>query len=385
VTKLKLAAVFTAPAHYQASIFKQLNVELGESFLAIFQSAGQVKAQWNEAWQATIVNTTGLLENYQHHILEQSSSSQEALGTLLSDFGPSAVLINSHKAPICSWAEHWAHQHNARVLLRSSPTHLALEPLLRRTLRTLYLKKRYRTIDAFCAIGTHAHEHYSSISARPQDVYMSPYCLDEFFLQPLAARREQLRSAFREKHGIKNETVLLICGRLDPRKRIDWSLQESIKLAQERAIRLIVLGDGPQRQLVLEAANAHPKLITWLGFQQRQGVAEALAGSDVLLLPSIHEPWGAIVNEALLFRVPVVASSGVSAAADLVLDGQTGFNFPRNDRAQFRQAIVRSCDLIQAGLQDEAFDSLSRRFSVAAAAAGVVEAASAYKQAPPHV
>lgn len=376
MTNLKLAAVFTAPAHYQVSIFKRLHSDLGENFFAIFQSAGQAKAQWNQAWQTTIVNTTGLLEGYRHHVLEASSPRQE-LESLLSEFGPGAVVINSHKAPICLWAKRWAHQNNARVLLRSSPTHLALEPPLRRVLRVLYLKRCYRTIDAFCAIGTHAREHFAEISGRPQDVYLSPYCLDEYFLQPLAARRDELRNSFRSRHGITNETALLICGRLDPRKRIDWSLQEGIALAQTQPIRLIVLGDGPQRQLVLDAVNAHPKLITWLGFQQRQGVAEALAGSDMLLLPSIHEPWGAIVNEAILFRLPVVASSGVSAAVDLVVDGETGITFPEHDRAGFRQAIQRCCDLVQKGLKQDAFDLLSREFSVNKAAAGIIDATNA--------
>lgn len=50
--------------------------------------------------------------------------------------------------------------------------------------------------------------------------------------------------------------------------------------------------------------------------------------ADVLVLPSSFEPWGLVLNEAMCFRLPVIVSDRVGAAADLVRDGVNGFIYP---------------------------------------------------------
>ena len=57
----------------------------------------------------------------------------------------------------------------------------------------------------------------------------------------------------------------------------------------------------------------------------------------MLVLPSVatatfREPWGLVVNEAMLQQTPVIASDAVgAAAAGLVADGRTGLVFPAGD------------------------------------------------------
>jgi glycosyltransferase involved in cell wall biosynthesis len=63
------------------------------------------------------------------------------------------------------------------------------------------------------------------------------------------------------------------------------------------------------------------------------------AAADLLVLPSIRtatftEPWGLVVNEAMLQRTPVIASDAVGAAAGgLVRDGRNGMIVPAGDPA----------------------------------------------------
>jgi len=51
----------------------------------------------------------------------------------------------------------------------------------------------------------------------------------------------------------------------------------------------------------------------------------------VFALPSGDEPWGLVVNEAMCFSLPVVASDQVGAAGDLVRRGVNGFVFSHGD------------------------------------------------------
>ena len=56
----------------------------------------------------------------------------------------------------------------------------------------------------------------------------------------------------------------------------------------------------------------HQKRQIRLGFQQAPFIAHALASAVCLLLPSIEEQWGLVVNEALAFGLPVIVSPRVA-------------------------------------------------------------------------
>ncbi|MFM6079283.1 MAG: glycosyltransferase, partial [Dolichospermum sp.] len=51
----------------------------------------------------------------------------------------------------------------------------------------------------------------------------------------------------------------------------------------------------------------------------------------LFILPSDYEPFGVVVNEAMLCGSPVIVSDKVGAAYDLVRHGENGFVYPCGD------------------------------------------------------
>jgi glycosyltransferase involved in cell wall biosynthesis len=230
--------------------------------------------------------------------------------------------------------------------------------------------------DRFAAVGSHARRHFEHYSGRPTDVLDAPYCVDEFVLKPLADRRAELRRMFRDRVGARPEEFLFVyVGRLAAVKRVDWALAAVHRFQRHRAAKLVLVGSGPEQQRIERAFAATSRNRVLLGFQGRVGVAAALAGADALLLPSLFETWGVVVNEALVFGLPVVASSGVAAALDLVVPGKTGVVFARDDQAALDSALHQVYGMVRAGLDHRVFASLSARWSVVAATRGVCNAA----------
>jgi glycosyltransferase involved in cell wall biosynthesis len=64
--------------------------------------------------------------------------------------------------------------------------------------------------------------------------------------------------------------------------------------------------------------------VNFLGFQQPASIPEVFAGADIFVLPSRHDGWGVVVNEALGAGLPIIVSDCVGAR-DLVEDGRNGF------------------------------------------------------------
>jgi glycosyltransferase involved in cell wall biosynthesis len=100
------------------------------------------------------------------------------------------------------------------------------------------------------------------------------------------------------------------------------------ELAQERSRELHICGDGPlEDPLRRQIADLKITGVALHGFLQRPGVARVLAGGLALILPSIVETWGLVVNEALAFALPVLATDQVGARDLLVRTGVNGYIF----------------------------------------------------------
>ena len=78
--------------------------------------------------------------------------------------------------------------------------------------------------------------------------------------------------------------------------------------------------------------------------------------ADILVLPSISETWGLAVNEAMAAGTPVIVTSKVGCAYDLVKDGQTGFYFDLNSPEANRRLFekLENCDLRAMGATSKA-------------------------------
>ena len=80
------------------------------------------------------------------------------------------------------------------------------------------------------------------------------------------------------------------------------------------------------RAQIAELGIAH--LVEFPGFLSAEAVSRRLAGSLALVLVSVEEQWGLVVNEALAFGLPVIVSTAVGARDLLVRDGVNGFVVP---------------------------------------------------------
>ena len=86
-----------------------------------------------------------------------------------------------------------------------------------------------------------------------------------------------------------------------------------------------LIGSGPlesqNRALIRELGLS--RQVFMYGAQERGTAMAMLARADVLVLPSIYDGWGAVVNEALMLGVPVICT-GACGSADLITESWRG-------------------------------------------------------------
>jgi glycosyltransferase involved in cell wall biosynthesis len=218
---------------------------------------------------------------------------------------------------------------------------------LARGLKRLLLPRLFRLIDGFLAIGTLNREYYLRYGVPQRKIFMMPYAVDNEFFQKKAGearvRREQLRAELGLEQG---RPVILYVAKLQRRKRPMDLLEAYVQLSpdgiREPRPYLLFVGDGEERRRLEERVRGLGwRSVRFLGFKTQSELPRYYDLCDVFVLPSAHEPWGLVVNEAMNAAKPVVVSDQVGCAPDLVRDGVNGFVFPAGDIGALAERLRR--------------------------------------------
>ena len=136
-------------------------------------------------------------------------------------------------------------------------------------------------------------------------------------------RRPGAGEAIREEFGLApDDIVVAMVSVLRPGKGHDVAAQ-AIAMLRRRfpKLRLLVLGDGPDRDAVLGSLRPAGDAVVAPGF--RPDVLNVLDGVDVLIHPSQVDALPTALIEAMAAEVPVIASD-VGGIPEIVVAGATG-------------------------------------------------------------
>lgn len=113
------------------------------------------------------------------------------------------------------------------------------------------------------------------------------------------------------------KTRILFVGRLDPNKRI-LHLIDELKPLHSQIDFFTIIGTGPLADETERRARKTNNF-RFLGKQENENVREIMQSHDLLVLPSLYDGWGAVVNEALQQGMRVLCSDHCGASS--LLDG----------------------------------------------------------------
>ncbi|MBI3268325.1 MAG: glycosyltransferase family 4 protein [Planctomycetes bacterium] len=132
--------------------------------------------------------------------------------------------------------------------------------------------------------------------------------------------RERYREEARREWGVPaGAFCALFVGSGFARKGLGSAIQGMAGLGRDADWRLVVVGRGPlgRYRRLSERCGASDRVL-WLG--PRSDMPRHYAAADVLLFPTLYEPFGTVVLEAMATGVPVVTSR-IAGASEVIEDG----------------------------------------------------------------
>jgi glycosyltransferase involved in cell wall biosynthesis len=201
---------------------------------------------------------------------------------------------------------------------------------LARSLRWLAQRPAVCLSSAVAGIGTKAVQVYRKMVSQSRPVWNIPYCCD-------LERFNPHRTSVSRGKGLR----FLYCGQLVPRKGVDLLVRSFVRIADaHKTATLTLVGAGPmQKELIAMIPERMRSRICFAGFREVDDLPQFFADSDVFVLPSRHDGWGLVINQAIGAGLPIIASSAVGAAVDLVRDGENGIIFPSGDEESLTKAM----------------------------------------------
>ena len=159
--------------------------------------------------------------------------------------------------------------------------------------------------------------------------------------------------------------IVLAVGRLVPQKGFAMLLEAAALVRRQLAVRVVILGDGPQRAALLEQAArlGLADVVSLPGFVANPYAC--MARADVMVLPSHYEGLPNCLLEALACGCPVVATDSPGGTAEVMVQGALGRLVPVGDAQATAEAILEA---IQSG-QHPAVDAALVRHDIAAVSA----------------
>jgi len=354
---IKVGVVTSHPIQYQVPLFRAIASQPGIDLTVFFGSNHGIDPdKIDPGFGRTFAWDISLLDGYKHIFLNNSKPGMEVgdwrldapdLKSYLSSECFDAVLVFGWSKLLFLQAIWWARKYSIPLVLRAESNLKHAQPRYKKVAKKLLFPLLFRQFKAFLSIGSLNAALYRHFGVPEQAIFLAPYCVDNDFFSERAAAQTVNAQQLRTDLGIHDDdTVFLFIAKFIDRKRpLDLIAAAAKYRAVSSTSHVIFLGDGA----LLDAcrnAIAINKLtnIHLVGFKNQTELPVWYAAADVLVLPSEYETWGLVLNEAMACGLPCIASDMCGGAADMILEGQTGFTYPMGDVSRLAELMMFMAD-----------------------------------------
>jgi alpha-1,6-mannosyltransferase len=170
-----------------------------------------------------------------------------------------------------------------------------------------YARHLYREFDWVYTLGEPQRAQLANLGIRNTQVM--PLGADAALFHP-----DKRDPGYRASLGLPGEGPLLVyAGRIDNEKRAGALVEMFRRLPADLGAAMVLIGDGKLREPLMAEAKAEGLAIAFPGYEKdREGLARALASSDIYVSGMADETFGISVVEAQAAGLPVV---GVASGA----------------------------------------------------------------------
>ncbi|MEZ4900797.1 MAG: glycosyltransferase family 4 protein [Spirosomataceae bacterium] len=340
-------------AHYKSKLFSELHRLSPQYDLQIHV----IQIALSEKSRANMGNAEAFRYDYDYEVLFKTSLDQvklwprtKALLKKMRAYRPDVLNLTGYYDPAQWILLFYAKLLGVKVIISNESN---VRDHVRRGVKEQFKSFLLRQAEGFFCFGASSAAYLYQLGISPSNILTQKAAIvDNTVLLNHHQKAIATREAIKKRKNWSRYNFIFV-GRFIPPKNLPLLLEAFTAISQETPDwGLVLLGEGEEKTALQQLAKNVPAIHFESGVPWYE-VANYLALADVLVLPSLSEPWGLVVNEAMICGLPVLVSATAGCVDDLVKTGQNGFTFNPNQKddlvAKMRYFIQNANHLVQMG------------------------------------
>ncbi len=325
--KIKVGYLLSHPIQYQTPLIQKLSKITELDFNVFYFSDYSLKKYFDKDMNKFIKWDLSLTGKYKYNIVDNSNQNYLKFSflfyKLIKNKNFDFFLIHGYENPKYLISILILKLLNIKILMRNESNNFNFEKNFVKKIftRIFYFFLNF-FIYKFLYIGKKNKEFYIENNIKKQKLIFCPYTVDNNFFY----------SRSKKKYLKKKEIIILYTAKLINKKNPELLIKAFINILKKynNKIKLYIVGDGLLKKNLKKKYSKYKNNIYFLGFQNQKKIRNYYKKADIFVLPSLKEPWGLVVNEAMCFELPIITSDKVCSSYDLVKRGYNGYIFKTN-------------------------------------------------------
>jgi len=324
---------------YHAARYRALAELIGKTEIVVLElSRSQKKYPWSQTERCHLPTVKSLFNIPLEEVPAREQA--KAVSTTLNELRPDVVVSVGYSDAAMRTAARWARRNNAvSIMLTDTWRGDKRRYLPVEWAKGIWCRTHY---DAIFISGTRHMEYFAGLGFPPDRIWRGVSVVDNEFFAHHAATARANRDVLKEQLGLP-DTYFLCCARLAPEKNIQRLIRAFARYRQQGGEwHLVLVGSGPQEEELRRLASSlAPGLIHFTGWKHYTELPYYYALASCFVLPSISEPWGLVVNEAMACGLPVLVSRKCGCLPELCWRGINGYDFGPYDEHALAELLLR--------------------------------------------
>jgi len=204
----------------------------------------------------------------------------------------------------------------------------------------------FKRVSAIETPGNDGKNYAISSGADQNKIYIATHTVDIEYVAHKSILLTEERNRLRDANQLKG-TVFLYVGRLWWGKGIEYLL-EAFNIVQQQcqgSTSLLLLGDGAAEEGLKQICNdSKIKNVIFAGYIQKNELPIYYGISDVFVFPTLGDPYGIVVDEAMACALPIISTTEAGEIRDRVKDDENGYIVQPEDSAGLANAMLKLVD-----------------------------------------
>ena len=280
------------------------------------------------------------LEEHIYHLGPFKLVYNKGLFSEIKRFNPDLVILQGIAGDLSNrMVINWASRKGKRIILWTCGWEPGIAKGMALKFKNALVSTFFRKANIHLAYSTKASHYVQGMGVPAANINV---CYNGIETDPMVENEKQTREQaleIKKKYELEGYTTFIFVGGLIQVKRVDLLLEAFSELRKKHdKIKLLLVGDGPLKAEInqtLESLNDDH--IQYLG-RIIDGVDPYFAASDCLVLPGVG---GLALNQAMFWGVPCIVSEADGTEDDLVIEGESGYRFEKDNCESLRAAMER--------------------------------------------